>query len=58
LVPLVVGRVGDFYPRELQRMPPMDIADAPMRRCADVADDRFLADGHPVPLIPEVAGQG
>jgi FtsP/CotA-like multicopper oxidase with cupredoxin domain len=31
------GRLGDFFKRELQRMPPMDIA--------DVAYDHFLANG-------------
>lgn len=43
-----VGRLGDFFTRELQRMPPMDIA--------DVAYDRFLANGQPATLIPEAAG--
>lgn len=33
------GRLGDFFKRELQRMPPMDIA--------DVAYDHFLANGQP-----------
>lgn len=33
------GRLGDFFKRELQRMPPMDIA--------DVAYDHFLANGRP-----------
>jgi FtsP/CotA-like multicopper oxidase with cupredoxin domain len=33
------GRLGDYYKRELQRMPPMDIA--------DVAYDYFLANGKP-----------
>lgn len=32
-----MGLLGDYYKRELQRMPPMDIA--------DVAYDRFLANG-------------
>ncbi len=32
-------RLGDYFKRELQRMPPMDIA--------DVAYDRFLANGKP-----------
>lgn len=34
-----VGRLGDYFRRELQRMPAMDIA--------DVAYDRFLANGAP-----------
>ena len=34
-----LGRLGDFFERELQRMPPMDIA--------DVAYDHFLANGQP-----------
>ena len=34
-----LGRLGDFFKRELQRMPPMDIA--------DVAYDHFLANGQP-----------
>jgi hypothetical protein len=33
------NRLGDFFKRELQRMPPMDIA--------DVAYDHFLANGQP-----------
>lgn len=33
------GMLGDYFKRELQRMPPMDIA--------DVAYDRFLANGKP-----------
>ncbi len=33
------GMLGDYFSRELQRMPPMDIA--------DVAYDRFLANGRP-----------
>lgn len=43
-----LGMLGDFMKRELQRMPPMDIA--------DVAYDRFLANGQPeisVPAAPE-----
>lgn len=34
-----LGMLGDYFSRELQRMPPMDIA--------DVAYDRFLANGRP-----------
>lgn len=34
-----IGMLGDYFKRELQRMPPMDIA--------DVAYDRFLANGKP-----------
>jgi CopA family copper-resistance protein len=34
-----LGMFGDYFKRELQRMPPMDIA--------DVAYDRFLANGKP-----------
>ena len=34
-----LGMLGDYFARELQRMPPMDIA--------DVAYDRFLANGKP-----------
>jgi CopA family copper-resistance protein len=34
-----LGMFGDYFTRELQRMPPMDIA--------DVAYDRFLANGRP-----------
>ncbi len=34
-----LGMLGDYFQRELQRMPPMDIA--------DVAYDRFLANGSP-----------
>jgi CopA family copper-resistance protein len=34
-----LGMLGDYFKRELQRMPPMDIA--------DVAYDRFIANGKP-----------
>lgn len=34
-----VGKLGDFWKRELLRMPPMDLA--------DIAYDRFLANGEP-----------
>ena len=36
---LRVGKLGDFWKRELLRMPPMDLA--------DIAYDRFLANGEP-----------
>ena len=39
-----LGMLGDFFKRELQRMPPMDIA--------DVAYDRFLANGQPEIMLP------
>ncbi|HEX9714879.1 MAG TPA: multicopper oxidase domain-containing protein [Desulfurivibrionaceae bacterium] len=39
-----LGRLADFFKRELQRMPPMDIA--------DVAYDRFLANGQPEIMLP------
>ncbi len=38
------GMLGDFFATQLQRMPPMDIA--------DVAYDRFLANGRPETTIP------
>lgn len=38
-----IGMVGDFFASQLQRMPPMDIA--------DVAYDRFLANGAPETVI-------
>ncbi len=41
-----LGMLGDFFKRELQRMPPMDIA--------DVAYDRFLANGQPEIMLPAV----
>jgi hypothetical protein len=44
-----LGRLGDFLKRELQRMPPMDIA--------DVAYDRFLANGQPEILLPAPLGK-
>jgi CopA family copper-resistance protein len=43
------GRLGDYYKRELQRMPPMDIA--------DVAYDYFLANGRPETVIKAGAGE-
>ena len=39
-----LGMLSDFFRRELQRMPPMDIA--------DVAYDRFLANGQPEIMLP------
>lgn len=39
-----LGMLGDYFKRELQRMPPMDIA--------DVAYDRFLANGKPESTLP------
>jgi len=38
-----LGMFGDYFKRELQRMPPMDIA--------DVAYDRFLANGKPATTL-------
>ena len=43
------GRLKDYYKRELQRMPPMDIA--------DVAYDYFLANGKPETVIKAGAGE-
>ncbi len=43
------GRLDDYYMRELQRMPPMDIA--------DVAYDYFLANGTPETKIEAGAGE-
>ncbi len=39
-----LGMLGDYFVRELQRMPAMDIA--------DVAYDRFLANGRPETILP------
>jgi hypothetical protein len=39
-----LGLLGDYFKRELQRMPSMDIA--------DVAYDRFLANGKPESILP------
>jgi FtsP/CotA-like multicopper oxidase with cupredoxin domain len=39
-----LGLLGNYFRRELQRMPPMDIA--------DVAYDRFLANGEPESTLP------
>ncbi|MBU4216236.1 MAG: multicopper oxidase domain-containing protein, partial [Actinobacteria bacterium] len=44
-----LGRLGDFLKRELQRMPPMDIA--------DVAYDRFLANGQQEIVLPAAPDQ-
>ena len=43
------GRLGDYFSRELQRMPAMDIA--------DVAYDRFLANGKSESSLPAEAGE-
>ena len=43
------GRLGDYFRRELQRMPAMDIA--------DVSYDRFLANGLPESSLPGQAGE-
>jgi hypothetical protein len=43
------GRLGDYFYRELQRMPPMDIA--------DVAYDYFLANGRPEIALPAKPGE-
>ncbi|NDY42436.1 multicopper oxidase domain-containing protein [Dissulfurirhabdus thermomarina] len=43
------GRLGDFFRRELLRMPPMDIA--------DVAYDRFLANGRPESTLRAAPGE-
>lgn len=44
-----LGMLGDYFKRELQRMPPMDIS--------DVAYDRFLANGKPDTFFPAKAGE-
>ena len=44
-----LGMVGDYFKGELQRMPPMDIA--------DVAYDRFLANGKPELVLPAEPGE-
>jgi hypothetical protein len=44
-----LGMVGDYFTGELQRMPPMDIA--------DVAYDRFLAHGQPELALPAEPGE-
>ena len=44
-----VGKLKDYWARELQRMPPMDIA--------DVAYDRFLANGRPDTMLEAAPGE-
>lgn len=44
-----LGMLGDYFQRELLRMPPMDLA--------DVAYDRFLINGHPQISLPAKPGQ-
>lgn len=44
-----LGMIGDYFKRELQRMPPMDIS--------DVAYDRFLANGKPEAFFSAKAGE-
>jgi CopA family copper-resistance protein len=44
-----LGMFGDYFKRELQRMPPMDIA--------DVAYNRFLANGKPETTLPAKPGE-
>jgi FtsP/CotA-like multicopper oxidase with cupredoxin domain len=44
-----LGMLGDYFKRELQRMPPMDIS--------DVAYDRFLANGKPETFFDAQAGE-
>jgi len=44
-----VGKLGDFWKRELLRMPPMDLA--------DIAYDRFLANGKPEQRIAANPGE-
>jgi CopA family copper-resistance protein len=44
-----LGMLGDYFKRELQRMPPMDIA--------DVAYDRFLANGKPETTLHANSGE-
>ncbi len=44
-----LGMLGDYFKRELQRMPPMDIS--------DIAYDRFLANGSPEINLPAEAGE-
>ncbi len=43
------GKLGDYFSRELQRMPAMDIA--------DVAYDLFLANGQPESSLPAAGGE-
>ncbi len=44
-----LGMLGQFFARQLQRMPPMDIS--------DVAYDWFLANGRPQTTLPAAAGE-
>jgi FtsP/CotA-like multicopper oxidase with cupredoxin domain len=44
-----LGMLGDYFKRELQRMPPMDIS--------DVAYDHFLANGKPETFFDAKAGE-
>ena len=44
-----LGMLGDYFARELQRLPPMDIS--------DVAYDRFLANGKPEETVKAEAGE-
>jgi len=44
-----IGKLGDYFKRELQRMPAMDIA--------DVAYDRFLANGSPESTLEAHPGE-
>jgi len=44
-----LGQLGAYFQRELQRMPPMDLA--------DVAYDRFLANGRPEISLPAQPGE-
>ncbi|GAB4364813.1 MAG: hypothetical protein Kow00128_06820 [Deltaproteobacteria bacterium] len=44
-----LGMLGQYFGRELMRMPPMDIA--------DVAYDRFLANGKPETELPAAPGE-
>ncbi len=44
-----LGMLGDYFSRELRRMPAMDLA--------DVAYDRFLANGQPESSLPATAGE-
>ncbi len=44
-----LGMLGDYFARELQRMPAMDIA--------DISYDRFLANGRPELVMADAAGK-
>ncbi len=43
------GKIGDYFKRELQRMPPMDIS--------DIAYDAFLANGEPETALEAMPGE-